>query len=93
LNSSGETPQPRRKINDSYGGKKSTSTLFSRVVGIARIKISVSVRRFTDLFRHISKGCLTKDIKMKRNVRACYMRRSRVGETELEFDRILIRSM
>jgi cell division protein ZapA (FtsZ GTPase activity inhibitor) len=47
-----------RKINDSYGGKKSTSTLFSRVVGIARIKISVSIRRFTDKFRHISKRLL-----------------------------------
>jgi hypothetical protein len=46
LNSSGKTPLAiKRKINDSsYGGKKSTSILFNSVVGIARIKITMSIR-------------------------------------------------
>ena len=80
-----ENPRGKRKINDSYGGKKSTSTLFSRVVGIARIKISVSIRRFTDKFRHISKGCCMDD--RRQNEEDCesmlyeekQSRRSRVG--------------
>jgi hypothetical protein len=46
LNSSGKTPEAiKRKINDSsYGGKKSTSALFNRVVGTARIKVTMSIR-------------------------------------------------
>jgi hypothetical protein len=78
LNSSSKTPEAREINDSSYGGKKSTSILFSRIVGIATIKITVSIRRFTDKFGHISKGCWTKDIKTKRNVRAWYMSRGRV---------------
>jgi hypothetical protein len=60
-----KNPRSKRKINDSiysFGGKKNTSILLAE---ITRIKITVSIRRFTDKFRHISKDCWTKDIKMK----------------------------
>jgi hypothetical protein len=44
-----------------------------------RIKITASIRRFIDKFGDFSSGCLMNDIKTRRNVRAWYMRRGRIG--------------